>query len=247
MRHGRCTSRRRALGLIAAGSLAGTLARTGRASAEPRREVDLSLALGVDVSGSVNQIRFELQRRGYVEAFLSPSVLKAIKSGERGAIGVSMYQWTGPRLQVPAVPWFFIDDQASIRAFAARIARADRYLFGGGTSISGAIDYGHFMLSEAPFTGGRRVIDISGDGANNRGRPAADARDEAVAQGININGLPILELEPGLEEHYRRNVIGGPGAFVIAADTFADFADAIRRKLTLEIAGRPAARPGPTG
>ena len=218
---------------MAAGSLAVTLP----ALAQPRREVDLNLALAVDASGSVNQMRFDLQKRGYVEAFLNPRVLSAIKSGPRAAIGVTMYQWTGPHLQALAVPWTYVDDQASVRDFSAKVARAERQLFGGGTSISGAIDHGMQVLAQTPFAGGRKVIDISGDGANNRGRPAEQARDEAIAADVNINGLPILELEPDLEEHYRRNVIGGPGAFVIAAATFEDFGNAILRKLILEIAG----------
>ncbi len=234
------TTRRDALLLIAAGSLAGAIASTTNdATAQPRREVDLNLALGVDASGSVNQVRFELQKRGYVDAFLDPRVLRAIKSGPQGAIGVAMYQWTGPRLQAPVVAWTFIDDAASIREFALKVQASQRHLFGGGTSISGAIDYGVQALAQSPFTGGRRVIDISGDGANNRGRPAETARDEAVQQGININGLPILELEPDLEQHFRDNVIGGPGAFAIPADTFEDFGNAILRKLIQEIASAP--------
>lgn len=234
------TTRRDALGLIAAGSVAGVLHRPRTAAAQPRREVDLNLALGVDASGSVNQIRFDLQKRGYVDAFLDPRVLQAIKTGPRGAIGVAMYQWTGPRLQVPVVSWTFIDDQASIREFALKVQASERHLFGGGTSISGAIDYGVQVLALSPFAGGRRVIDVSGDGANNRGRPAEFARNEAVERGININGLPILELEPDLEEHFRNNVIGGPGAFVIPAETFEDFGNAILRKLIQEIASAPA-------
>lgn len=235
------TTRRSALGLIAAGSISGALSALGPSAAQPRREVDLNLALGVDASGSVNRTRFELQRRGYVEAFLNPRVLAAIRSGQHAAIGVAMYQWTGPHLQVPVVPWTLIDDLASVRAFALQVSEAPRQLFGGGTSLSGAIDYGVRLLGETPFAGGRMVIDISGDGANNRGRPAETARDEAVAKGININGVPILELEPFLEEHYLGNVIGGPGAFLVPADTFEDFATAILRKLIQEISG------GPTG
>ena len=249
------TSRRRALGILAAAAVSGSRGATAqdpmtepphapsRLAQNAVAEVDLDLVLGVDASGSVNQRRFELQRRGYVEAFMDPRVLAAVRSGPRAAVGVAMYQWTGPRLQIPVVPWTRIHDEATIRQFADRIARADRHLFGGGTSISGAIDYGVFLLGETPFDALRRVIDISGDGANNRGRPAVAARDEAVAAGININGLPILELEPDLEEHYRSNVIGGPGAFTIAADTFDDFGNAIRRKLILEIAGREIGPP----
>lgn len=237
------TSRRRAL-MIAAGSVAGALgSRPSQGHAQPRsgREVDLNLALAVDASGSVNQRRFELQRRGYAEAFLDPGVLKAVKSGPRGAIGVMMYQWTGPNLQSAVVPWTYIDDQASIRDFASAIDRSTRHLFGGGTSISGAIDYGVAALGTCPFNGGRMVIDVSGDGANNGGRLVTQARDDAVDRGVNINGLPILAVEPDLEAHYRNNVIGGPGAFVVPAQSFEDFGTAVQRKLIMEIASRDGA------
>ena len=129
-----------------------------------------------------------------------------------------------------------ITDAASIATFADEIAAAHRRLYGGGTSISGAIDYAASLFARSLFTGGRRVIDISGDGANNRGRPAEAARDEAIKAGIVINGLPILELEPDLEEFYRRNVIGGPNAFVIPVARFEEFGDAVLKKLILEIA-----------
>lgn len=234
------TTRRAALGLIAGGAVAGALPASKSASAQPRRSVDLNLALAVDASGSVNRVRFELQKRGYVEAFLDPRVLAAIRSGPQAAIGVAMYQWTGPQLRVPVVPWLLVDDRASVRELAMRIDNAQRLLFGGGTSISGAIDFGCDVLAQSPFSGGRQVIDISGDGANNRGRPAEAARDDAIAKGININGVPILELEPDLDEHFRSNVIGGPGAFVVPAATFEDFGTAILRKLIQEIAGVPA-------
>jgi hypothetical protein len=238
----RRTTRRSALGLIAAGSVSGAFSALGPSAAQPGREVDLNLALAVDASGSVDRNRFELQRRGYVEAFLDRRVLAAVRSGPHASIGVAMYQWTGPRLQVPVVPWTLIDDQASLRALALQVSEAPRQLFSGGTSISGAIDYGVGLLAQTPFSGGRLVIDISGDGANNRGRPAAMARDEAVANGININGVPILELEPFLDEHFLDNVIGGPGAFIVSAQTFEDFATAILRKLIQEISHAPATR-----
>jgi hypothetical protein len=203
--------------------------------------VDLQLVLAVDASGSVDQERFDLQKRGYVAAFRNARVLNAIRSGRHGAIAVTMVQWTGPVLQVQVVDWLRIGDEGSVLAFAAAIDGAPRQLFGGGTSISGAIDHGATLLAASKYQSARRIIDISGDGSNNRGRPVTHARNEAVAAGIGINGLPILALEPDLDRYYQDNVIGGPGAFVIAAKSYDTFADAILKKLILEIAGaRPA-------
>ena len=199
--------------------------------------VDLALVLAVDASGSVDQVRFELQKQGYVAAFRHPRVAAAISSGPTQSIAVIMMQWTGPALQVIAVPWTRISDPASVNAFADRIAAAPRALFGGGTSISGAIDTGMALLFDNPYRATRRVIDISGDGSNNRGRLVNQARDEAVRAGVGINGLPILALEPDLDRYYEQNVIGGPGAFVIAAKDFNTFGDAILKKLIAEIAG----------
>jgi hypothetical protein len=207
------------------------------AGASAATPVAVQLVLSVDVSGSVSQDRFELQRQGYAAAFRDAQVLHAIQSTSTGSIAVAMAQWTGPSLHVVAVGWTLISDAASAERFAAAIEAAPRALFGGGTSISGAIDYARDMLSRAPFQGERRVIDVSGDGSNNRGRPAEDARDEAVQAGVAINGLPILTIEPELDEYYRRNVIGGPGAFVIAVRRYEDFAAAVRKKLITEIAG----------
>ena len=207
--------------------------------------VDLQLVLAVDVSGSVNQVRFELQRDGYVAAFRHSHVLAAIRSGPAGAIAVTVTQWTGPALQFQVVPWTRISDAASAEDFAAAIERAPRQLFGGGTSISGAIDHAMSLWRGSPFPASRRVIDVSGDGANNRGRPAAQARDEAVAAGVGINGLPILALEPDLDSYFRENVIGGPGAFVIAAKDFETFGEAILKKLIAEIANAPPERLSP--
>ena len=202
-----------------------------------RRQVDLHLVLAVDASGSVSARRFELQKKGYVSAFRNSQVLRAIRSGEHAAIAMTMYQWTGPGMSSLVVPWTLVDSAETIERFAAAIAASRRHLFGGGTSISEAIDHGVRMFPTSPFRGGRRVIDVSGDGSNNRGRSVLNARDEAVAAGININGLPILEVEPDLEQYFLSNVIGGPGAFAIAAETFEDFGNAILRKLILEIAG----------
>jgi hypothetical protein len=199
-------------------------------------EVDLMLVLAVDASGSVSQRRFELQKQGYAAAFRNPRVLKAIQSLMTQSIGVTMLQWTGPRLQVHVVPWTQVKDAASAEDFAGAIERVPRQLFGGGTSISGAIDYSRLILLQSPFTASRRVIDISGDGANNIGRPVQFARDEAVKDGITINGLPILAVEPDLDHYYFENVIGGPGAVMVPAENYESFAEAILKKLIIEIA-----------
>lgn len=249
MKQNRDFTRRSAFGLAAAvtgAAAAHTRARRARAQ-QPgdARIVDLLLVLAVDASGSVSQRRFELQRDGYSAAFRHQLVQRAIASGVQGRVGVTMVQWTGPALQVQILPWSLLSATASCIAFAEAIQNAPRQLFGGGTSISGAIDHGARLLAEAPFTSARRVIDISGDGANNRGRPAHAARDEAVALGYTINGLPILELEPDLDEHYKANVIGGPNAFLVAASTFEEFAGAILKKLVTEIAHLPVDEPTP--
>ena len=203
-----------------------------------RAEVDLELVLAVDASGSVNAYRFELQKQGYAKAFTDPRVLRAIGQGANQAITVTMIQWTGPFLQVQVVGWTEVRDAASAGVLSNLIAAAPRRLFGGGTSISGAIDRAMALFPAVQAPGTRRVIDISGDGANNIGRLASLARDEAVARGVVINGLPILNVEPDLASHYREQVIGGPGSFLIAIDNYEQFSEAIVRKLVTEIAGR---------
>lgn len=228
----RALPRRRLVGGAAALAMAGA-AGPARASSG---SFDLLLVLAVDASWSVDTARFELQRQGYADAFRHPRVAAAIAAGSRRAIAAAMFQWTGPEMQALAVPWTALDGPAAIEGFAAAIEDSPRRLFSGGTSISGAIDAGMRLLAAAPFRGERRVIDVSGDGSNNRGRPAPAARDEAVASGVVINGLPILDLEPTLAEHYREQVIGGPGAFAIAAEDWQSFAAAILNKLVREIA-----------
>ncbi len=217
-------------------AFAATLAFCTSVPARAQTQVDVLLVLAVDASGSVNDVRFELQKQGYVAAFRHPNVLRAIRSGMQGAIAVTMTQWTGPSLQAQVVPWTLLKDQASVLAFASAIEKAPRELFSGGTSISGAIDHAMLLLPSAPFKGTKRVIDISGDGSNNRGRPVTQARDDAVRAGVIVNGLPILSLEPWLDKYYFENVIGGPGSFMIPAESYEKFADAVLRKLVLEIA-----------
>ena len=204
------------------------------AAAQPA--ADLQLVLAVDASGSVDQYRFELQKRGYVEAFRHARVLQAIRSGPNQAIAVTMVQWTGPTMQMQVVEWTLVGDEESAATFAAAIERVPRQLFSGGTSISGAIDYAMTLFPKSPFRAPRRVIDVSGDGSNNRGRSVTLARDEAVDAGVVINGLPILALEPDLGRYYQNSVIGGPGAFVVTAKDFETFGEAILKKLIAEIA-----------
>lgn len=198
--------------------------------------VDVQLVLAVDTSGSVNRERFELQRLGYVAAFRTAEVLKTIKRGQTGAVAITMTQWTGPAQQAQVIPWSRISNEQEFAAFAKAIEDAPRRLFGGGTSISGAIDHARTLFPACPYPSIRRTIDVSGDGATNRGRPSYAARDDAVADGITINGLPIIALERDLDDHYREQVIGGPGAFMVVTETFENFGEAIRRKLIQELA-----------
>ena len=231
--HRRLWLRRRLVGLAAL-----LLAASTGAAVRAETQADLALVLAVDASGSVDQHRFELQKQGYVAAFRNPRVLQAIRSGLSQAIAVTMFQWTGPRLQIQVVPWMLIRDEASAEAFAVAIESAPRQLFGGGTSISGAIDYSRLLLAQNPFGAARRVIDVSGDGSNNSGRPVTSARDDAARAGVGVNGLPILSIEPDLDTYYRDFVIGGPGAFMVPAASYDTFADAILKKLITEIAER---------
>jgi hypothetical protein len=207
------------------------------------RDVDVNLVLAIDASGSVEEDRFELQKRGFAAAFRDPKVLQAIRAGNNRSIAVLMFQWTGPPLQEVMVPWTMVSDEASAYRLAAIIEATPRRLMGGGTSISGAIDYAVKMLAASPYRGERRVIDISGDGSNNLGRPAEQARDEAVRSGIRINGLPILEVEPDLDEYFRKNVIGGTAAFSIPVKNYDQFAEAILRKLITEISRQETKTP----
>jgi hypothetical protein len=212
------------------------LAAGWRDHAGAQSAVDLQLVLAVDVSGSVNPQRFELQKMGYVAAFQNRRVLDAILGGRNQSISVTMMQWSGPFLQSQIVPWTVLKDESSVKGFAGAIESAPRMMYGGGTSISGAIDQGAALFPQAPYKAERRVIDVSGDGSNNRGRSVTQARDEAVDAGIVINGLPILAFEPHLDQYFKDYVIGGPGAFMIAAKSFETFAEAILMKLIIEIA-----------
>lgn len=200
-------------------------------------KVDLELILMVDASGSIDDDEFILQRLGYAKAFRNPRVVSAIGSGPLGRIAVAYVEWTGPFLQVPIVNWTVLSGPASIQAFADKLEKTPRELYSGGTAVGYAILYGTKSILSNQYTGTRRVIDVSGDGPTNRGIPASVARDQAVAQGITINGLPILSDYPRLDVFYMDNVMGGPGSFVIPARNFRDFSSAILDKLIREVAG----------
>lgn len=203
-----------------------------------RRPVDLALALAADCSGSVHAQHYTLQQRGYAEAFRSKEVNRAIRSGIHGAIAVAYYQWSGWRLQNLILPWTVLASDDDILRFASQMENAERTIFGGGTSPTGAIEFGHRLLSDLPVQALRRVIDISGDGRNNTGPPPAEARKAAIDAGIVINGLPILHMELDIDDYYEKFIIGGPGAFMVPARDYESFAAAVRRKLVLEIADR---------
>ena len=203
------------LGLLALG--AATVVATPARAQVP---VDLQLVLAVDVSGSVSDERFLLQQRGYAAAFRTEQLLEAIRSGRKQSIAVTMTQWTGPTQQMQVVAWMLLTDQASMHAFADAIERASRQMFGGGTSISGAIDHAMALFPESGFASQRRVIDISGDGANNRGRPAAEARDAAV-RAVEQARVEVLLQLADLERHRRlrhEQRLGGLGEGEVLCD-----------------------------
>jgi hypothetical protein len=208
-------------------------------------EVDLELVLAVDVSTSIDEMEFALQRDGYAQAFLNPDVIAAIRSGPRGRIAVAYVEWAAADSQRLVVPWTVLSDAESGMLFAEEILAAPRS-FRGWTSISGAIDFAMMTFATNPHSGTRRVIDVSGDGVNNSGRPAESARDDALTQGVTINGIVIMNDVPSamsfwrtelpLDDFYRERVIGGPGAFMMIVEDFTTFGHAIRNKLLREIA-----------
>jgi hypothetical protein len=209
----------------------------GAAPVRAGEPVDLLLALAADVSSSMDEQEFQLQRTGYAEALTDPRVIAAIQSGRNRRIAVALVEWAGHIAQKVVVDWTIISDETSAREFSDGLIEAPRSA-AGRTSISGGIDFAMRQFERAPYEG-RRTIDVSGDGANNAGGDVRLARDEAVARGVTINGLVILggsPSTPDLERYYRENVIGGPGAFVMVAQDYASFGDALVKKLVAEIA-----------
>jgi hypothetical protein len=217
------------------------------AGAAQAQTTDLLLVLAADVSRSIDEGEFDLQRKGYASAVTDPRVLAAIRGGTNGTIAVCFIEWSGAGEQNVVADWAVVHDDEDAASFASAILAAPRS-FIGRTSISGAIDFAMERFTLARAQSNRRIIDISGDGTNNSGRPVTEARDQAVAQGITINGLAIVNDRPnpgyafhtqppgGLPEWYRQNVIGGPGAFLRVVDDFHSFADAMTNKLVSEIA-----------
>ena len=223
----------------------GVLVAIGRPAPGAEVAADLELILAVDVSNSIDEEEARLQREGYLAALVHPRVIGAIRSGPLGRIAVTYIEWADTHYQSTVVDWMLIDNAASARAFATALAAAPRNS-ANWTSISAAIDYAAKQFESNDYDGTRRVIDISGDSANNSGPPVTAARDRAVAAGITINGLVILSdrltrfgwpPEADVDVYYQRFVIGGPGAFVIVAEDHDAFASAIQSKLIKEIAG----------
>lgn len=202
--------------------------------------VDVELVLAVDISTSMDEREFALQRAGYVEALRHPDFIKAVRAGTNGRIAIAYFEWAGTIRDDAVLAWQIIDGSDSADAFADGIAARPFRSFRG-TSISGALAFGTGLFGQSAFKTQRRVIDISGDGPNNTGPPVTTERDAALAKGIIVNGLPIL-ISPSptfshLDRYYAECVTGGPGSFVLPIYAASEFSTAIRRKLILEVSG----------
>lgn len=224
---------------------AAVLASLSGAALADDRAVDVALVLAVDISLSMDAFEQRAQRDGYVAALTHPAVLDAVSRGRLGRLAVAYVEWGGPWTQRVVVPWTVIETEADAAEMAAELA-VSPYDASRGTSISAALRFAARLFDDAP-PAERRVIDISGDGPNNLGGPVLEARAEVLAQGIEINGLPLMLGEPDLvfsvpdlDIYYEECVIGGPTAFVIPVLDINGFATAIRQKLVMEIAGLPA-------
>lgn len=227
-------------------SLAAALLASGAAGAAKAEPVDVELVLAVDVSLSMSPMELEIQRAGYAAALTDKSVLDAIASGAHGKIAVTYFEWAGTVSQRVLVPWTVIANAEDARAVANRLTLSPSNS-ARRTSISAALEFGADLLAESPFSGNKRVIDISGDGPNNQGAPIVETRDALIKQGIIINGLPLMTSGgysstydvKDLDKYYANCVIGGPGAFMIPVNAWEQFPAAIRRKLVLELASNP--------
>ncbi|MCF3641220.1 DUF1194 domain-containing protein [Rhizobium sp. TRM95111] len=206
-------------------------------------EVDVELVLAVDVSGSMDLEEAQIQRDGYVAALTHPDFLTAVQSGLTGRIAITYFEWAGRINPESFTAWQIISTAEEAETFAARLDERP-IMTRRGTSISAALTYAVPLFDGNGFAGMRRVIDVSGDGPNNFGAPVTPARDAAIQLGIVVNGLAIM-VRPSvaygaLDRYYADCVIGGPGAFVLPVHKREDFAQAIRRKLILEVSGREA-------
>ena len=219
-------------------------AASGPAPAQDRKEVDLALAMAIDISGSIDPDEAKLQREGYVQAFRDPVIVRAILAGSHGRIAVAYYEWSDAWVQRLLIDWTLLDSEAAIEAFAARLANAPISI-ARRTSISGAIRYAIPLFGRSPYEAERKVLDVSGDGSNNDGGLVTDMRFEALKERIVINGLPIMNDRPNpfgfpseadLDKYYLHCVTGGPRSFVEVARNFEDFPRAVRKKLLQEVA-----------
>jgi Protein of unknown function (DUF1194) len=207
--------------------------------------VDVELVLAVDVSYSMDPEEQALQREGYIAGITSRDFMQALRSGHHGKVAVTYFEWAGPYDQKIVVPWRLIDGPEAADAFVNELARAP-YRRASRTSISGALSFSKPLFDGSGYRGFRRVVDVSGDGANNSGTFVTAARDDVLAAGVTINGLPIMLKRPNaftmdidnLDIYYEDCVIGGPGAFVVPIREREQFKEATRTKLVLEIAGR---------
>ena len=239
----------RRLSIAAVAVLAAVAALPARAAAQART-VDVAIALAADVSRSIDDEEFELQRKGYAAALTSPQFVQAIQSGVHGAVALCFIEWAGPGQQALVARWMVIRDGEGATDFAKMLLAAPRS-FAGRTAIGDGIDFASAQIAAGNIAATRRVIDVSGDGTNNSGRPVTAARDDATAKGVTINGLAIINEKTGgiqgtflfghthppggLPNYYRANVVGGPGAFVLQISNFETFAQAMTNKLLTEI------------
>ena len=205
-------------------------------------QVALELVLAVDSSSSVTSWEFDLQMQGLAQAFRDPAVQGAVVAAGDYGVAITLVQWSGSTRQVLATEWQVIREPADAAAFADLLDETPRFISGGSTAIGSAIEFCVNLIEYNEFKGFRKVVDISGDGRTNQGLRTTAMRDAAVAAGVTVNGLTILNEDPSVDHYYLRNVIGGTGAFILTAVDFRDFARAIRLKLIREIAGPPVAQ-----
>ena len=208
-----------------------------RASRAQEIAVDLELVLAIDSSRSVDRREFDLQIKGITTAFRDPGFHATLRNYAPRGIAVALVQWSGQKSHINVVGWQFITGAASARAFADQVEAAGRRIAPGSTSINNAIGFASALLRGNGYRGARQVIDVSGDGYNNTGNRPELTRDKAVAMGITINGLTITNEVAGLDRYFRDRVIGGPGAFVMRALDYRDFAAVFNRKLIREVIG----------